>query len=49
MGGPTTKEAKVKGTFLKDQRVDASKKKVKVIDEKKVVTSSRCLSGLDIY
>lgn len=49
MGGPTTKEAKVKGAFLKHQRVDASKKKIKVIDEKKVVTSSGCLSSLDIY
>lgn len=33
MGGSATKEAKVKGTFFKNQRVDASKKEVKVIDE----------------
>ena len=49
MGGPTTKEAKVKGAFLKHQRVDASKKKFKVIGEEKVVTSSGYLSSLDIY
>jgi len=31
MGGPTTKEAKVKGAFLKHQRVDASHQDVSQI------------------
>ena len=49
MGGSATKEAKVKGTFFKNQRVDASKKEVKVIDGQKLAaTSSGCLSSQGI-
>ena len=47
----TTKEAKVKGALFKNQRVDASRKRVKRVQRSKhsVFTSSGCLSGPNIY
>ena len=47
----TTKEAKVKGALFKNQRIDASRKRVKRVQRSKhsVFTSSGCLSGPGIY
>jgi len=47
----TTKEAKVKGALFKNQRVDASRKRVKRVQrmsKHSVFTSSGCLSGPSI-
>ena len=43
----TTKEAKVKGALFKNQRVDASRKRVRRVQRTKhsAFTSSGCLSG----
>lgn len=43
----TTKEAKVKVALFKNQRIDASRKRVKRVQRTKysVFTSSGCLSG----